>query len=206
MGTTSFTCGNGGQLDKTYRWGGMSSFQKVDTKDETLFPDLNTADKILEQEKKTEAYKPPKEDSRVMGGRSCQWDSEKASCCSSTSTQSGGTSRVVTKEEEAPKPAPVPAPVCRTASTDTDKEHAGEKEKEEKGSIDIQAICLKEWPRTRYNLLLTVRPFSYTHTFFTCFLVPRSLKLSSLSSVLSTSRYSALQSYIALLDRLKNTC
>ena len=32
---------------------------KLDTKDETLFPDLSTADKILEQEKKFETKKTP---------------------------------------------------------------------------------------------------------------------------------------------------
>jgi len=111
--------------------GGMSSFQKVDTKDETLFPDLNTADKILEQEKKTEAFKPPK---KTPGS----WAAARASGTLKKPAAAAPSPKVeepveeVTTEEEAPTPAPVPAPSTKLPAATPTKSMPVKKKKKKK--------------------------------------------------------------------------
>lgn len=111
--------------------GGMSSFQKVDTKDETLFPDLNTADKILEQEKKAEAYKPPK---KTPGS----WAAARASgtlkkpAAAPAPVPKVEEPVVSTKEEEAPKPDPLPVPVVDPPAPTPTKSMPVKKKKKKK--------------------------------------------------------------------------
>lgn len=97
---------------RTGMMGSSGGFQKkVDTKDETLFPDLNTADKILEQEKSAAAYKPPKK--TPVGGT---WASARAS--GSLKKAPTPVVKETPKEEVAPVPVPVakeePKPATKT--------------------------------------------------------------------------------------------
>lgn len=96
---------SGGTSLSRVRMGG-TTHQKLDTQDESLFPDLKEADKILQQEKKQEAvYKVPKK-TAVGGGAT--WGSRPA------------VKKVVPKEEEklgppvstAPAPSAPPTPVA----------------------------------------------------------------------------------------------
>lgn len=114
--------------------GGMSSFQKVDTKDETLFPDLNTADKILEQEKKTEAYKPPKKTPGSWAAARASGTLKKAPAAAPAPAPIKVEEPVeeVTTEEEAPKPAPVPAPSPKLPAATPTKSMPVKKKKKKK--------------------------------------------------------------------------
>jgi len=105
----------------------MGTPQKLDTKDETLFPDLSTADKILEQEKKLEtvAYKPPKK--TPVGGT---WGM--------AARKKPAAVIVKEEEEEAPKEeqvAPVketPAPKPSTTTSEPPKTLSVKKKKKKK--------------------------------------------------------------------------
>jgi hypothetical protein len=112
----------------------MSSFQKVDTKDETLFPDLNTADKILEQEKKTEAYKPPKKTPGSWAAARASGTLKKAPAAAPAPAPIKVEEPVeeVTTEEEAPKPAPVPAPSTKLPAATPTKSMPVKKKKKKK--------------------------------------------------------------------------
>lgn len=137
----------------------MSGGQKLDTKDETLFPDLNTADKMLQQEKKQEtvAYKTLKK--TPVGGT---WAAARASGALKKPTPD--------VKEEAPKQespkqesSPVKAAEPKVAPTDEATTKPAAKPTPTEPAADAAAVPPKTMPvkkKKKKKDLSTFKPLS----------------------------------------------
>ena len=104
--------GGGTSLTTTTTRARPVSSQKLDTKDETLFPDLNTAGQILQQEKKHEsvAYKPPKK--TPVGGT---WASSSSRTTAVSKSPAVKEAAVESKPAPEANPAPTTSPETKPA-------------------------------------------------------------------------------------------